>query len=149
MTRIDFYVLDDEDPGRRLRIACRLIHKAFGLGNRIHVHTGSEAVSRQLDELLWTFRDVSFVPHSVEGEEADCPVWICHRREPDSAGDVLVNLDLQVPMFFSRFERVAEIVNQDAAIRDFGRERYRFYKDRGYELAHHRLDDTTSDSKGD
>lgn len=139
MTRIDFYVLDDTDPGQRLRTACRLIGKAYGLGHRIHVHTGSRALSMQLDELLWTFRDVSFIPHQVEGEDAECPVQICHEREPANAGDILVNLDTQVPLFFSRFERVAEIVNQDPAIRDAGRERYRFYKDRGYDLSHHRL----------
>lgn len=139
MTRIDFYVLDDSDPAGRLRTACRLIQKAFGLGHRIHVHTGSAALSGQLDELLWTFRDVAFIPHEVEGEDPDCPVQICHEREPATAGQILVNLDARVPLFFSRFERVAEIVNQEPAVRDAGRERYRFYRDRGYELGHHRL----------
>jgi DNA polymerase III subunit chi len=140
MTRIDFYVLDDTDPGTRLHTACRLIHKAFGLGHRVHVHTGSPGLSRQLDDLLWTFRDVSFIPHEVEGDDDACPVRICHAREPAAAGEILVNLDLQVPLFFSRFERVAEIVNQEPAIRDAGRERYRFYRERGYDLSHHRLD---------
>lgn len=139
MTRIDFYVLDGHDPGQRLRTACKLISKAFGLGHRIHVHTGSPALSRQMDELLWTFRDVSFIPHEVEGDDPDCPVQICHGREPVRAGEILVNLDESVPLFFSRFERVAEIVNQEPAVRDAGRERYRFYRDRGYALTHHRL----------
>ncbi|WP_018231977.1 DNA polymerase III subunit chi [Thioalkalivibrio thiocyanodenitrificans] len=139
MTRIDFYVLDDEDPGERLRMACRIIQKAFGLGHRIHVHTGSAGLSGQLDEALWTFRDISFIPHEVEGSDPDCPVQICHDREPDTAGEILVNLDSRVPLFFSRFERVAEIVNQEPTVRDAGRERYRFYRDRGYDLTHHRL----------
>ena len=126
MTRIDFYVLEDDDPRQRLQTACRLIHKAFGLGHRVHVHTGSPGLSRQLDELLWTFRDTAFVPHEVEGGDPDCPVQICHEREPASAGEILVNLDDEVPLFFSRFERVAEIVNQEPGIRDAGRQRYRF-----------------------
>jgi len=139
MTRIDFYVLDDTDPGKRLHTACRLIHKAYGLGHRVHVHTGSAGLSRQLDELLWTFRDTAFIPHQVQGEDPDCPVQIAHDLEPATAGQFLLNLDPQVPLFFSRFERVAEIVNQDPAVRDPGRERYRFYRDRGYDLTHHPL----------
>ena len=53
--------------------------------------------------------------------------------------DVLINLSAEVPEFFSRYERVAEVVDADAARREQSRERYRFYRDRGYKLNTHQV----------
>jgi DNA polymerase-3 subunit chi len=90
--------------------------------------------------LLWTFSDGSFVPHEIAGgHDADCPIVISHDHEPIEASQVLVNLAPEVPPFFSRFERVAEIVSGSAETRAQGRERYKFYRDRGYELRHHEI----------
>ena len=52
---------------------------------------------------------------------------------------MLINLALAPPPFFSRFERLAEIVGAEAADAAAGRERYRFYRERGYELRTHNL----------
>ena len=50
---------------------------------------------------------------------------------------VLVNLHAEPPPFFSRFERLAEIVGVDDV--PAGRERFRFYRERGYEMRTHDL----------
>jgi DNA polymerase-3 subunit chi len=52
---------------------------------------------------------------------------------------VLINLAAEVPEFFSRYERVAEVVDADAVRREQSRERYRFYRDRGYKLNTHQV----------
>ena len=67
-------------------------------------------------------------------------VTIGHDWEPEGECEVLINLDSDVPLFFSRFERVAEILDQDPQTRQKGRERYRFYRDRGYDLNTHEID---------
>lgn len=145
MTRIDFYLLKAHEPQLRQRYACRIAEKAYALGHRVHIHTDSPQASRQLDELLWTFNPGSFVPHEVEPERPeDCPVTIGHAiegrlAEPPAPHAVLVNLAADVPVSFSRFERVAEILDEDPAVLDEGRNRYRFYRDRGYELNHHEI----------
>lgn len=140
MTRIDFYLLEDTHPLARYRFACRMAEKAYLLGHCVHIHAESATSTRQLDELLWTFRDGSFVPHEVEPDESDsCPVSIGHSDVPSSANEVLINLAATVPPFFSRFERVAEILGSDPVSRDEGRQRYRFYRDRGYALGHHAI----------
>jgi DNA polymerase-3 subunit chi len=41
---------------------------------------------------------------------------------------------------------VAELVNQDQVIKDAGRERFRFYRDRGYALETHTLTAQTDDA---
>jgi DNA polymerase-3 subunit chi len=55
---------------------------------------------------------------------------------PDREGPaaVLINLHALPPPFFSRFERLAEIVSRDEVERAAGRERWKFYKARGYEI---------------
>ncbi len=139
MTKVDFYILSDSAPDKRLRTACRVAEKAYTQGLATHIHTDSEDDSRKIDELLWTFHDRSFIPHTLGITQADQrEVTIAHGEIPQRC-DVLINLAAGVPAFFSRFERVAEIIDQDAATRDTGRERYRFYRDRGYSLTHHSL----------
>ncbi len=141
MTRVDFYVLEDNAPQGRERLACRLADKAFRLGHRVYIHTRSAEQAAALDDLLWTFRQGSFVPHALHGKEggAGSPVLIGHDEVPDDRHELLINLADQVPSFFSRFERVMETVDQAEANRLSGRERFRFYRDRGYALQTHTL----------
>lgn len=141
MTRIDFYQIDnDEAP---LLFACRLIDKVYRLGHRIFVYTESDRQSAQLDDLLWTFRADRFIPHAVQATDGRAaseatPVQIGHEGEPDHQ-DVLVNLSSRIPDFFSRFDRVAEVVPLDENSRDAARQNYKFYKDRGYILDYHQM----------
>ena len=141
MTEVDFYILDNEDALQRARFACRLADKAYRLGHRVYIHTDSAQQTRQLDELLWTFQQNSFVPHRVfdGADDGQTPVQLGHDAEPDASHAVLINLAGDVPLFFSRFERVAELVNKDASVRQLGRNRYSFYKERGYALRTHEI----------
>jgi DNA polymerase III subunit chi len=139
MTQIDFYVLPDSTPRGRALFSCKLAEKAFGLGHRSYVHLPSETEARELDSLMWTFRDRSFLPHCLAGEDAQTPVHLGFGQQPDDDFHLLINLSSEIPNFFSRFERVAEVVDADEQIRAQGREHFRFYKDRGYPLETHRL----------
>lgn len=140
MTRIDFYIVDSGESATRLQVACRLAEKAWSLKNQVYIHTSDAQSAGALDNLLWTFRAGSFIPHQLCNEATtDCPVVIGHEREPEQTYEVLINLDVGVPLFFSRFERVIEIVNQDENVRQDGRERFKFYRDRGYDLHSHNL----------
>lgn len=142
MTRVDFYLLATADEAGCERFACRLAEKAFRTGHRIYLNGASRQQVERLDELLWTFRPGSFVPHRLAdtGEE-ELPVLIgCSEQDPGEVADVLINLADDPPPFFSRFRRVAEIVNRSPEQRAKGRARYRYYQERGYPLAHHNID---------
>lgn len=141
MTRVDFYILGDGAKADRYLTACRLAEKAWGLGHKVHIHAASREEATRMDEKLWTFRDGSFVPHEIVAEgEPPCSVTIGDGWEPSGECEVLINLAPDVPPFFSRFERVAEIIDRDDPARQAGRERFRFYRDRGYDLNTHELD---------
>ncbi|HEX7029401.1 MAG TPA: DNA polymerase III subunit chi [Gammaproteobacteria bacterium] len=139
MTEIDFYVLADADESNRERLACRLAEKAFGLGHRIYLNARDAQQARALDDLLWTFRDGAFLPHALLADDATAPIVIGAGEEPAATPDLMINLAGTAPAFFTRFDRIAELVNEEPAVRDAGRERFRFYRDRGYSLRTHKL----------
>ncbi len=144
MTRIDFYLLPEAEVGARARFACRLAHKAWQQSHRVYMHVGDANEAVAMDELLWTLPRGSFLPHDI-WQPADAagtstpqaPVLIGHGSEPADCDDVLINLTGEVPPFFERFQRVAEIVVQEPQVRTAGRTRFRFYRERGYPLHHH------------
>ncbi|MGZ8216014.1 DNA polymerase III subunit chi [Methylomagnum sp.] len=133
MTRIDFYVLPGFDPRDRSLMACKLIEKAYRQGHKVYLHTASEEETRVLDDLLWTFRQGSFVAHELHPGGSDvAPVLIGHGPTPEHMADVLVNLAPEMPAGFERFGRVAELVDQDEGVKLAGRRRYKAYKEAGY-----------------
>ncbi len=117
----------------------RLADKAFQQGHRIFINAVDEAQARTLDELLWSFRPASFLPHGLHGQEHSDTIAIGWGQEPDNHNDLLINLQLDIPSFFSRFARVAEVVTQDPASLQALRESWKFYKERGYQLEKHDL----------
>jgi DNA polymerase-3 subunit chi len=132
--RVDFYILEAPDPSARLRFSCRLTEKAYGLSHTIHAHLDDAEQARELDELLWTFRAGSFVPHELAAasRSAQAPVTIGWTEPVAAIDGVLINLSRLIPPFFDRFARVAEILDGTAECRRLGREKFRFYRDNGY-----------------
>lgn len=141
MTRIDFYISPQKEPAALQLLACKLTEKAYKLGHRVYLHVATTEQAQHLDDLLWTFRDGSFIPHEKIGTESTkpAPVLIGHDQEIAHEADILINLAAEIPDFFSRFERVAELVNDDPEQKELARQRYKFYRDRGYELKTHNL----------
>ena len=141
MPQVDFYISPDNRPEARERLCCRLAEKAYRAGRRVYIHTASNAQAMRLDELLWTWRDGSFLPHALypaaEGDPS--PVLIGHRPEPPAENQVLINLADAPPPFAERFQRLLEPVAGDDHARTQARHRFRSYRERGYTLESHEL----------
>jgi DNA polymerase-3 subunit chi len=140
--RIDFYILDQAAPEARLRFACRLAEKAMKLSHQVHALAEDETQAHTLDDLLWTFRAESFVPHVIgEPDAPDAPpVTIGHDpSRPPTGSHVLINLRTDVPSCFDSFQRVVEIIDSSEDSRRSGRERFKFYRDNGYDPQTHRI----------
>lgn len=137
MARVDFYVLERVDERSRQLLACKLAEKAYRLKNTVYIHAQTAADARHLDELLWTFRDGSFVPHGIVGsgaEAAAAPVVIGHPEQHADSSDLLINLCDDIPPFAGAFPRVAELVTSDEACRQASRKRFAAYRDQGHTL---------------
>ena len=135
MTKIDFYQISDEE----MPFACRLIDQVYRRGHHIYVHTVGQEQARALDDHLWVFREDTFIPHALQETGIDAPIKIGCDHEPFEHQDVLINLSSVVPHFFSRFDRVAEVVPVDENRRQASRDSYSFYKQRGYTLNYHQM----------
>ena len=137
MTTIDFYT----HCADRLDVAARLVAKAWAQHGSVRVLTAGEAATAQLDGMLWKVPATGFLPHCRLGNAlaADTPILVDHALQHDGPAAVLINLHASPPPFFSRFERLVEIVGLDEGEAAAGRERWRFYKERGYALRSHNL----------
>lgn len=145
MTRVDFYILPDAGDKALgpVMAACKLCDKAVAAGSRVYLRAPAASLAEELDGALWSFRQGAFIAHERHGtaapEEPQPAVLIGDLEPPESHHGVLINLGEDVPPWFSRFERVLEIVPGNAADRSKSRERFKFYRDRGYELSTHKL----------
>lgn len=130
MIQVDFYILHTLGGQERERLACRLADKAWHQGYRIYIQTLSHTHAKQLDDMLWTFKDISFVPHEIYPDTwSSAPISIGYDTAQVCEGmEVLINLTDIVPPFFAQFQRIAELVANKPNAREAGRERYRFYQ---------------------
>lgn len=137
MTSISFYTHASD----KFAIARQLVAKAWGQKLNVLVYAPDEAAAASFDRLLWTQPALSFIPHCRDSSPLAhaTPVIIGERADALASADVLINLGNEPPTVFSRFERLMEIVTEDESDVRYGRQRYRFYKDRGYELVDHDL----------
>lgn len=150
MTQIDFYVIDSDSLDDRYLFVARLAEKIYRKQLNIYIHTEQQQSQQQIDELLWNVSAVSFIPHQCWSSQQDsedqsiiCPIYI-GVAEPSNDNlpapyDVLINLCDDIPTFFSRYQRVLEVVSLDNLTRTTSRMHYKFYRDRGYPLKMHDL----------
>ena len=138
MTSIDFY-FNAED---RLQVACRLAAKAASQNARMVIYAPEGDVASRIDRLLWTWQALSFVPHCAPRDPlaGQTPVIVDWQADDNLLHDeVLLNLRPEQPQYFGRYRRLIEIVSLDDGDRSAARERFRFYRERGYEIRTHDL----------
>ena len=138
--RIDFYVLESGSGSGRLKLACRVVEKAYTSGHSVYLRARDDAEVRTLDDLLWTFSQSSFVPHSCgDNDKTDAPVRISHLAPHPEQAEIVVSVADEPVADYSSFIRVAEIVGDEEAEKKSGRTRYRFYRNHGIEPMTHRI----------
>lgn len=135
MTQIDFYTHVEN----KLHTACQLVAKAYERKLKVLIFTPDAATSDAIDKLLWTSTAIGFLPHARADAElaSETPIIIDHLANDRAHDEVLINLRSEWPPFFSQFQRLIEIVSVDATDRAAARERFRFYRDRGYPIESH------------
>lgn len=166
MTKIDFYVLEEERPKEGFLFTCRLIEKIYRQGHRVYVYSENQAQIDKLDQLLWSFKAESFIPHSQHINQTDTLTAteqslaskapsaneqpLAHQAPlnevllgtcppPSHYHSCLINLSENVPSFFSRFQRLGEVVLNNERRRNISRNNYRFYQQRGYAIDTHKI----------
>lgn len=123
----------------RLPYALRLIAGAWAQQKPLTIYAPDPGVAQQLDQMLWTQHATGFIPHCMGDSPlaAETPILIA-RNEAELARSTqdqrLLNLSEELPPGFARFDSLVEVVSQDDEVRNSGRERVKFYRERGYEV---------------
>ena len=139
--QVDFYLSNDPNPEAPWLIACRLLEKAYLRDHRVFVMCDTLQNAEHLDELLWTFKALSFIPHHLQGEGPEPPPPIqIGTEKPQGFRDILLNMSAEIPPFFNAFRRVIEIIGADEPAKIIGRTHYRDYRAHGCELHTHQID---------
>ncbi|HVT63498.1 MAG TPA: DNA polymerase III subunit chi [Legionellaceae bacterium] len=139
--KIDFYLLKNNAADALWLIACRILEKAYRQQHQVYVFCENQQDAEYLDELLWTFKPDSFIPHHIQGEgpEPPPPIQIGYDKEPRGFNDILLNLSLNVPIFYTRFKRIIEIVPADETKKMLSREHFRVYQNAGIKPNTHEI----------
>lgn len=137
MTVIDFYTHCPD----RFEVASKLVAKAWSQHGSVRVLTEGEEATMAFGRVLWLWPATGFLPHCrlASPLAAETPILVDHGLLHEGPAAVLINLHSAPPPFFSRFERLAEIVGADETQAAGGRDRWKFYKARGYEVRAHDL----------
>lgn len=138
--KINFYVGKSSQLRSRLLFACKLVEKALAQQLSCYIYLNSLRDCEYMDDLLWTFNDISFIPHSIYSGQETLSVLLGYGDNPPPPNtDFLINLSLQTPIFLSDFKHVAEVLDQEVKILQAGRKRYVDYRKQGYTLNYYQL----------
>ena len=158
-TRVTFYA----GVPHRGRFLHRLLEtRILPLNRAALILAGDEKAAEELDAFLWTCREESFLPHARVGDgwAASTPILIAGEIPPaaearsltEPAGpeadgswraDILVDWGMTAadfPDFVRRFPRMVDIVAADAESAGRGRERFRKFRELGFEVEAHAID---------
>lgn len=142
MPTVDFYLLNTSSKQDSYRFLCRLVEKAYQQQNHAYIHTGSLEEAQYLDDLLWTFRDISFIPHQI-GETSNAlflPSILIDTDNPKQhTADILFNITQEPPLFFAKFSRIIEVVCEEKEHKIQARKKYKIYKEQNCLLTTHNI----------
>ncbi len=141
MAEVSFYILPTESLQDRYLFACKLIEKAYRSGCFCYVMTDDDEQSQLIDDLLWTFRAGSFIPHQIY--TGDLPniekvILIGSLTAPEPWQHTLFNLSAHYPDPGPQTERILEILDNSETTKVAGRDRYRQYQKSGMTITTHK-----------
>jgi DNA polymerase III subunit chi len=142
MPEVNFYVLATQSSQERVLFACKLIEKAYRSGVFVYVLTDSVEQSQLIDDLLWTFRAGSFIPHQIYTGELptlENVVLVGSSHPPERWRKTVVNLSSLCPQDFQQAERILEILDNNEETKTWGRNRFRLYQQAGIEVTTHKM----------
>jgi DNA polymerase-3 subunit chi len=133
---VSFYKLAG-DQMMGFALVGQLVQKALAQGQQVLCLMPDSESVKALDSHLWEFQSSSFLPHGRGTDNA--PIAVSCDPDPGDHHQILINLQPDIPTWFSRFDRVIEIIYQNEKYEQSKRDNFLFYKQRGYALSYHDL----------
>lgn len=141
MKKVTFYLIEQLSLQVELEshewLACQLTAENWRMGKRVLIACEDQIQAEKLDEILWQSEPHQFVPHNLanEGPHYGAPIELCWpTKRGISARDILINLQLTLANFATAFHEVIDFVPIDEHLKQLARERYKTYRNMGFNL---------------
>ena len=139
--RIDFYILNTPTSRSAQWLACKVTEKAWKSGLPVALCVDEQDTARAMDDLLWTYSQSSFLPHSLAATNTDDPVRI-HAGLPEQplTPETIMVCMLREPVPESHLDfRIADIIGDSEQQRAEARRRFKYYRERGCSPSTHKI----------
>ena len=134
LNQADFYILKQDSEQARRHFTCRLVHKIYRQKiSNIAIQTANQAESALLDELLWTFEDISFIPHDISQTFNEVRPIIIHHESINDKAKIILNLS-DAPIQSNHVERICEVITAEPKSTQLARERFKQYQTQSVKL---------------
>jgi len=137
MPTVEFHILSEAGEAARLRHTCQLIDASYAQGKRVAVQVSDSGEAQKLDDMLWTFHDQAFIPHEIATPSSPSHTRIMAligTTLPATFSNQLINTGPSVPENLESIEHLVEVVDADTQRKQLARERYKQYRERGWQL---------------
>lgn len=140
MTETEILFVETRTESQR-GLLCRWVEEFYETGHKVQILVGSSVAAQNLDQLLWTFSQESFIPHRIlSSSDSQCTV------EPVviTIGETLLDgypvLVCEGPVHLDFLQSYRQVVHfvllDDAERRQESRLMWQHAKDHGLQLRH-------------
>jgi DNA polymerase-3 subunit chi len=123
--------------------ACEIAERTYSEGRRLQIIAANQEQAARLDDLLWTFKPDSFVPHGFSAAATaspDQPVVITTGLDHLAGFEALLMMDYCPGDLVKRFVQAIHLVVIDNPERlDASRRYWAQLKDTGFALRHQKI----------
>lgn len=134
-----FYVLSSSDLASRERFLTKLLLKTQQQKRRVDVRFAQIQEAERFDQTLWAQPPHSYLPHAVE-QALPAPIQLFGAQITRGSQDVLINLHPDLSSEFQNYQRTIEVLDQSVELIEKGRQRWREYKEQGFEPTLHKIE---------
>ena len=141
-TNVLFHHFESIERKDFLIYVCKLIEKGYKQNiNPIFIKTDTQKQAEEIDKILWTFRQESYIPHTLVDQDSNNtqPVqigWIDNEIEDAEA---IINLSDGMPDISNHLKKIHEIIENIDEKKDKARERWKKYKSIGFNIKAHKV----------
>lgn len=133
-----FYVLSSSDDQNRDQFVGKLVNKIHSEKRQCDIRLASDSDCQRLDNAIWEFKPHAFIPHAV-ALQVTAPIQLWNQQIGEPCEDVLLNLHPEFLPTFTQYQRTIEVLDQSDALLQRGRERWKQYRNQGFEPVVHKI----------
>ena len=136
MAKVSFYLFE-KSPERQVESTCRLCRKILRQADqKIWLLCTDKTLQQELDDRLWTFDSMSFVPHGIN--QIDSPICISEQL-PVNTDWIIFNFNNQFVENSEAFSQIIEIIENNEIAKQLGREKFKQYRQLGIQPQTYKL----------